>query len=50
VVFQNVGGFLTEEEMEVKLEVLCRFITDQEVDVFGFTEANKCWDLLPDSQ
>jgi len=50
IAFQNIGGFLKDEEMEVKLETLRRFITDHNIDIFGFTEANKCWDLVPEAQ
>ena len=49
IVFQNIGGFQQNEEMEAKLEVLRRFVTEKEVDIFGFTEANTCWDVLPDN-
>jgi len=35
--------------MDIKLEALRRFVTDKAVDVFSFTEANTCWDVLPES-
>jgi len=49
IVFQNVGGFSQEEEMALKLAAIHRFTVEHEVDVFGFTEANTCWDILPSS-
>jgi len=39
-----------DDDMEVKLEVLRRFVIDYDIDIFGFTEANKCWDLLPENK
>jgi len=50
IAFQNIGGFFKEEEMEVKLEALQHFMSLREIDVLGFTEANTCWDLLPEPQ
>jgi len=47
VVLQNVDGFSQDDNMDLKTELLRQFVTDQEVDVFGFTKANTCWDLLP---
>jgi len=49
IVFQNIGGFQKEEEMDTKLEALCRFVMENEVDIFGFMEANTCWDVLPET-
>jgi len=43
-------GFYQGSAEDAKLEELCCFVTDKEVDIFGFTEANKYWDLLPDQQ
>jgi len=45
VVFQNIGGFLKDKDMDVKLETLQCFITEKEIDIFGFTEVNKSGDL-----
>jgi len=50
IVFQNIGGFQKDEEMDLKLEALHRFVTEQEVDIFGFTKANTCWDLMPENR
>jgi len=50
IAFQNIGGFLKDEEMEVKLETLRRFISEHNINILGFTEANKCWDLVPEAQ
>jgi len=50
VLFQNVGGFQQDEEMEVKLEALRCLMLDRDVDIFGFTESNTCWDVLPEEQ
>jgi len=36
--------------MEVKLETLWHFVTKNNIDIFGFTKASKCWDLVPDTQ
>jgi len=49
IVFQNIGSFQQDEEMEIKLEALCRFVTEKDVDIFSFTEANTCWDVLPET-
>jgi len=46
--FQNVGGFLQDEEMTFKMEILWRTVMEIEIDIFGFTESNTCWDLLLD--
>ncbi len=35
--------------MDIKLEALRQFVTEKEVDIFGFTEANTCWDTLPEN-
>jgi len=50
VLFQNVGGFSSDKEMEVKMEVLRRVVTDWDINIFGFTESYTSWDLLLDSQ
>jgi len=50
IAFQNIGGFLKEEEMDIKLEALCHFVTDQNIDVLGLMESNTCWDVLPNTQ
>jgi len=50
IVFQNIGGFQKEEEMELKLESIWRLTTEWNIDIMGFTESNTCWDLLPDNQ
>jgi len=50
VMFQNIGGFSKEEEMEIKLEALQHIVIDWDTDIFGFTEANTCWDALPEEQ
>jgi len=40
---------LVDEEMEVKLEAMHRMLMDQDIDIFGFTESNTSWDLLPEA-
>jgi len=35
--------------MVIKLAALHRFAMEKEVDIFGFTEANTCWDVIPAS-
>jgi len=50
IAFQNIRGFSKEEEMEVKLEALHCFVIDKAIDIFGFTESNMCWDVLPETQ
>jgi len=50
IAFQNIGGFLKEEDMEIKFEFLQCFITNRNIDVFGFAEANTCWDVVPKAQ
>jgi len=45
VAFQNIGSF-SDEEMDLKFEVMHRFVTNCKIDVFGFTKMNTCWDLL----
>jgi len=47
IAFQNISGFLKEEDMELKFESMWRFINDRNIDIFGFTEANTCWDVVP---
>jgi len=47
IVFQNIGVFLQDKDMEFKLEAFCRFMTKREVDSSGMAETNTCWDLLP---
>jgi len=49
IVFQNIGGFSQEDEMAFKLAALHWFVTEKAVDIFGFMEANTCWDVLPPS-
>jgi len=49
IMFQNVGGFSKEEEMGIKLAALRRTIGDRQTDIFGFTEANTCWDVVADN-
>ncbi len=49
IAFQNIGGFLQEEEREIKLEGLRHMVTERQIDILGFTEPNTCWDLLPDT-
>jgi len=46
VAFQNIGSFSQDEAMNLKFEVMHRFVTDCNIDIFGFTEMNTCWDLL----
>jgi len=50
LVLQNVDGFSQDENMDLKLELLHCFVTDHNIDAFGFTEANTCWDMLPPQQ
>jgi len=50
IAFQNVGGFAQAEDMDVKLEALRRFVTKRQIDIFGFSESNTCWDVLDESQ
>jgi len=49
IAFQNIGGFQQDEEMALKLEALRRFIMEKDVDIFSFTEANTCWDIVPET-
>jgi len=49
IAFQNIGGFLKEEEMELKFESMQRFVNNRNIDIFGFTEANTCWDVVPEA-
>jgi len=46
LVLQNVDGFSQDDNMELKMELLWWFVVDHDVDAFGFTEANTCWDFL----
>jgi len=46
IAFQNIGGFLKDDEMEMKFEAVRRFVTEHSIDIFGFTETNTCWDVL----
>jgi len=46
IAFQNIGGFLKDDEMEMKFEAVRRFVTEHSIDIFGFTESNTCWDVL----
>ena len=48
--FQNVGRFLQDEDMRIKLVALHRTVIDRHIDIFGFTEANTCWDVVPEQQ
>jgi len=50
IAFQNVGGFAQADEMDVKLEALRRFVTERQIDIFGFSESNTCWDVLDESK
>jgi len=50
IAFQNIGGFLKEEEMEIKIESLWCFINDRNINVFRFMEANTCWDVVHEAQ
>jgi len=50
IAFQNIGGFLKDDEMDIKFEAVRRFVTDHNIDIFGFTETNTCWDVLDDAQ
>jgi len=50
IMFQNVGGFSKDDEMRIKLATLRRTIGDRQTDIFGFTEANTCWDVVPENQ
>jgi len=50
ITFQNVGGFAQAEDMDVKLEALRRFVTKRQIDIFGFSESNTCWDVLDESK
>jgi len=38
------------KEMEIKLKALQHIVTDWNMDIFGLTEANTCWDVLPEEQ
>jgi len=49
IAFQNIGGFLKDDEMDIKFEAVRRFVTDHNIDIFGFTETNTCWDVLDDA-
>ncbi len=49
IAFQNIGSFQQDEEMALKLEALRRFTIEKEVDIFGFTEANTCWDVVSET-
>jgi len=49
IAFQNIGGFLQEEEREIKLESLWQTVIECQINILGFTEPNTCWDLLPDA-
>jgi len=49
IAFQNIGGFLKDDEMDMKFEAVRRFITKHNIDIFGFTEMNTCWDVLDES-
>jgi len=48
--FPNVGGFSKDDDMVIKLEALHRTMTDRQIDIFGFMEANTCWDVVPEQQ
>jgi len=48
IAFQNIGGFSKDEEMDLKFESIRNFINDRQIDIFGFTEANTCWDVTPE--
>ncbi len=48
--FQNVGSFSKDNDMGLKLEALRRIMTEQQIDIFGFTESNTCWDVVPELQ
>jgi len=37
VAFQNIGSFSQDEAMNLKFEVMHRFVTDCNIDIFGFT-------------
>jgi len=50
IAFQNVGGFAQAEDMNVKLEALRRFVTERQIDIFGFSESNTCCDVLDELQ
>ncbi len=50
IMFQNVGGFLQDEDMRIKLVALRQTMVDRQIDIFGFTEANTCWDVVPENQ
>jgi len=50
IAFQNVGGFAQAEDMDVKLEALWRFVTEQQINILGFSESNTCWDVLEELQ
>jgi len=50
IAFQNVSGFAQAEDMDVKLEALRRFVTERQIDIFGFSESNTCWDVLEELQ
>jgi len=47
LVFQNVGGLIPQTDGELKLTVLKQFIQNNNINIFSFTEHNKCWDLVP---
>jgi len=49
IAFQNIGGFLQEDDRAIKLETLRRMVTERKIDILGFTEPNTCWDLVPES-
>jgi len=50
ILFQNVGGFSKDDDMGLKLEALRRTMTERQIDIFGFTESNTCWDVVPELQ
>ncbi len=50
ICFQNVGGILPENDGDQKVQVLCQFTQQNQIDAFSFAEHNISWDLLPKAQ
>jgi len=41
---------LHDDDTRIKLVALCQTMIDRQIDIFGFTEANTCWDIVPENQ
>jgi len=51
IVFQNIAGLYKElEACDMKLEILCQWVTHNQVDILGCIELGTCWDLVEYSQ